>query len=115
MTHRIVAGFLLAAACVPFIRKDSSLRVLVLNIHAGKDAAGKDNIADLAALIRTARADIVLLQEVDRGTNRSGKVDQVQTLIDAGTGTGSPTQPISRASASITCSWQGGSTAALPK
>jgi endonuclease/exonuclease/phosphatase family metal-dependent hydrolase len=87
MTRRIAAGFLAAAAfasaCVPFVRKDSSLRVLVFNIHAGKDAGGKDNIADLAALIRTSRADIVLLQEVDRGTTRSGKVDQVQALIDA--------------------------------
>ena len=87
MTYRLAAGFLLAAAlasaCVPFVRKDSSLRLLVFNIHAGKDAAGKDNIADLAALIRTSRADIVLLQEVDRGTTRSGKVDQVQALIDA--------------------------------
>ncbi len=87
MTRRICAAFLLAAAfasgCVPFARKDSSLRVLVFNIHAGKDAAGKDNIADLATLIRTTRADVVLMQEVDRGTNRSGKVDQVQALMGA--------------------------------
>jgi endonuclease/exonuclease/phosphatase family metal-dependent hydrolase len=64
-----------------FVRKDHSLRVMVFNIHAGKDAAGKDNLADLAALVRTTRADVVLLQEVDRGTNRSGKVDQVQALM----------------------------------
>jgi len=87
MTHRIAVGFLVAAAfvsgCVPFVRKDSSLRVLVFNIHAGKDAAGKDNIADLATLIRTTRADVILLQEVDRGTNRSGKIDQVQALMGA--------------------------------
>jgi endonuclease/exonuclease/phosphatase family metal-dependent hydrolase len=76
----VVSAF--AAGCVPFVRKDSSLRVMVLNIHAGKDAAGQDNIADLAVLIRSTRADVVLLQEVDRGTNRSGKVDQVQALND---------------------------------
>ncbi len=87
MTHRLAAGLLLAAAlaaaCVPFVRKDAALRVLVFNIHAGRNAAGKDNLADLATLVRTTRADIVLLQEVDRGTNRSGKIDQVQRLIDA--------------------------------
>lgn len=85
--RRISASLLFAAAfataCIPFVRKDSSVRVLVFNIHAGKDAGGKDNIADLAALIRATRADIVLLQEVDRGTNRSGKVDQVQALMNA--------------------------------
>src|SRR5687768_1468657 len=73
----------LCAACFPpFVRKDYSLRVLVFNIHAGKDAGGTDNLAGLADLIRTTEADVVLLQEVDRGTNRSGKVDQVQALID---------------------------------
>ena len=59
------------------------MRVLVFNIHAGKDATGKDNVQELAALIRTTAADIVLLQEVDRGTNRSGKVDQLRAVMDA--------------------------------
>jgi len=72
-----------SATCVPFVRKDDSVRVLVFNIHAGKDASGKDNIADVARLIRSTNADIALLQEVDRNTNRSGKVDQVQTLASA--------------------------------
>ena len=87
MMPRACGALLLAAvfasSCVPFVRKDSSLRVMVFNIHAGKDAAGKDNISDVAALIRRAGADVVLLQEVDRGTNRSGKVDQVQALMNA--------------------------------
>jgi endonuclease/exonuclease/phosphatase family metal-dependent hydrolase len=78
----LVAGALCAACFPPFVRKDYSLRVLVFNIHAGRNAAGADNIPGLADLIRTTRADVVLMQEVDRGTNRSGKIDQVQTLID---------------------------------
>jgi endonuclease/exonuclease/phosphatase family metal-dependent hydrolase len=78
----LIVGVLCAACFPPFVRKDYSLRVLVFNIHAGKDAAGTDNIPGLADLIRTTAADVVLLQEVDRGTNRSGKVDQVQVLID---------------------------------
>ena len=70
-------------ACVPFVRKSHTLRVLVFNIHAGKDAGGRDNLADVARLVLSTSADVVLLQEVDRGTNRSGKVDQLQALIDA--------------------------------
>jgi endonuclease/exonuclease/phosphatase family metal-dependent hydrolase len=54
----------------------------VYNIHAGKDAAGKPNLDEVARLIRTLSADIVLLQEVDRGTKRSGGVDQLQLLMD---------------------------------
>ena len=58
----------------------TAVRVLVYNIHAGKDAAGQDNLARVAALARAERADVVLLQEVDRGTRRSGGVDQVALL-----------------------------------
>ena len=57
--------------------------VLVFNIHAGKDAGGKDNLTAVAALARDVKADLVLLQEVDRGTKRSGNVDQVKTMGDA--------------------------------
>jgi len=54
--------------------------VLVYNIHAGKDAKGVDNLARVADLVRSTNADIALLQEVDRGTTRSGKVDQPGVL-----------------------------------
>jgi endonuclease/exonuclease/phosphatase family metal-dependent hydrolase len=56
------------------------LRVMVYNIHAGKDAAGADNLERVAQLIRATAADVVLLQEVDRGTTRSGGVDQPAVL-----------------------------------
>jgi endonuclease/exonuclease/phosphatase family metal-dependent hydrolase len=55
-------------------------RVLVYNMHAGKDAKGADNLARIASLVDSVRADIVLLQEVDRNTQRSGRVDQPATL-----------------------------------
>ena len=58
----------------------TSLRVLVYNIHAGKDAGGIDNLKRVADVVREVGADIVLLQEVDRGTRRSGNVDQIGTL-----------------------------------
>ena len=54
--------------------------VLVYNIHAGKDAKGVDNLERVAGIIRDSRADIVLLQEVDRLTKRSGNVDQAARL-----------------------------------
>jgi endonuclease/exonuclease/phosphatase family metal-dependent hydrolase len=60
----------------------ASARVLVFNIHAGKDASSRRNLEEIAALIRSADADLVLLQEVDRGTKRSGNVDQLRILGD---------------------------------
>lgn len=72
----------LAPACTAFVQPgmDAPVRVLVYNIHAGKDAKGVDNLARVAELVRTTNADIALLQEVDRGTTRSGNTDQVRVL-----------------------------------
>jgi endonuclease/exonuclease/phosphatase family metal-dependent hydrolase len=64
----------------PLPRERVELRVLVYNIHAGKDAAGADNLERVAAMIRETRADVVLLQEVDRGTERSDRTDQPAVL-----------------------------------
>ncbi|HEV2130502.1 MAG TPA: endonuclease/exonuclease/phosphatase family protein [Longimicrobiaceae bacterium] len=60
--------------------EEARLRVLVYNIHAGKDAAGMHNLARVAELVRDSRADLVLLQEVDRGTERSGREDQLAEI-----------------------------------
>lgn len=57
-----------------------AIRVVSYNIHAGKDAAGERNLERVAAVLDTLAADVVLLQEVDRGTARSGKEDQLATL-----------------------------------
>jgi endonuclease/exonuclease/phosphatase family metal-dependent hydrolase len=54
--------------------------VVSYNIHAGKDASQQPNLERVARVIDSLRADIVLLQEVDRGTDRSGHVDQVAEL-----------------------------------
>jgi endonuclease/exonuclease/phosphatase family metal-dependent hydrolase len=81
----LIAAFVLAAsACSAFHSMGSTdqVRVLVYNIHAGKDAKGIDNLARVAEIIRASYADIALLQEVDRGTTRSGKVDQPKVLSD---------------------------------
>ena len=86
--RRAVAGLALAGAaivagsCASATRSTppDELRVLVYNIHAGKDAAGVDNLERVAALVRDTKADVVLLQEVDRLTTRSGNVDQLAEL-----------------------------------
>src|SRR6266540_4778825 len=79
--HAMVLAAAATTACtsLPLLRADP-IRVLVLNMHAGKDAAGHPNLDAIASLVKTAGADVVLLQEVDRGTARSGGIDQVGTL-----------------------------------
>ena len=86
MRRFLLAFVLVTAGCaapasVPMTTPAAGdIRVLVFNIHAGKDAAGKVNLPDVAALARDLEADVVLLQEVDRLTKRSGNVDQVKVL-----------------------------------
>jgi endonuclease/exonuclease/phosphatase family metal-dependent hydrolase len=67
-----------AAGYTPRVRGE--IRVLVYNIHAGKDASNVDNLSRVATIVRESAADVVLLQEVDRFTTRSGNVDQVAVL-----------------------------------
>jgi endonuclease/exonuclease/phosphatase family metal-dependent hydrolase len=77
----LVVALACAAGCATLPRHHPPpIRVLVLNMHAGKDAAGKDNLSGVAELVTSTAADLVLLQEVDRGTERSGRVDQVERL-----------------------------------
>ena len=61
-------------------RGGREVTVLVYNIHAGTDAARRDNLARVAELVRGTGADLVLLQEVDRNTQRSGPTDQPAVL-----------------------------------
>ena len=83
LTTVLLAAVQAASGCIPFVSRENVVRVLVFNIHAGKGSGGRDNLADVAALVKSTNADLVLLQEVDRGTNRSGKVDQLQALMEA--------------------------------
>ncbi|HEU5162786.1 MAG TPA: endonuclease/exonuclease/phosphatase family protein [Thermoanaerobaculia bacterium] len=75
----LVLAFVLAG-CGSSRPQTDSFRVLVYNIHAGKDAAGVDNLERVAEIINSADAHLVLLQEVDRNTTRSGNVDQLARL-----------------------------------
>lgn len=86
MRRAVPLLLLLTAACAT-PRPDTAaapawreLRVLVLNMHAGADAAGARNLDRVAALVGETAADVVLLQEVDSVTRRSGGVDQAAEL-----------------------------------
>ena len=52
-----------------------SLRVMTYNIHHGEGIDGKLDLARIAELIKRQKADIVALQEVDQGVERTAKRD----------------------------------------
>lgn len=56
------------------------IRVLSYNIHHGEGSDRHIGLERIAKVIRTASADVVALQEVDRKTERSGGVDQPAEL-----------------------------------
>ena len=83
LRHLAAAALLAALGGCASARRASApadLRVLVLNMHAGADAAGRDNLPRIAQLVAETNADLVLLQEVDRGVERSRRVDQPAEL-----------------------------------
>ena len=77
---RIVMIAMLAGACASARTDTAQLRVMTYNIHAGKDATQQINLARVAAVIDSADADIVMLQEIDRGTQRAGGADHLAEL-----------------------------------
>jgi endonuclease/exonuclease/phosphatase family metal-dependent hydrolase len=72
----VTAAPRLNAAGPPRVR----LYVMSYNIHVGIGMDKKLDLARIAEVIRRARADIVGLQEVDRGVERTGRVDEIKEL-----------------------------------
>jgi endonuclease/exonuclease/phosphatase family metal-dependent hydrolase len=56
------------------------LRAMSLNLHGGRTKAGRPQLGRIATELRAWDADLVLLQEVDRGRERTGGVDQARWL-----------------------------------
>ena len=56
------------------------LTIMTYNVHAGRDSEGVLNLERVAAVIDSADADIVLLQEIDRGTRRAEGADHLAQL-----------------------------------
>lgn len=82
MHNRLAALIaIVLTSCSTFRGGPAPLRVMTYNIHAGKDAQAADNLARVAATIASVDADIVLLQEVDRRTQRANRVDHFTELV----------------------------------
>ena len=62
-------------ASTAFAANPITLRVMSYNIHHGEGLDGKLDLERIARIITDARADIVGLQEVDRGVERTQKRD----------------------------------------
>lgn len=58
------------------------LRVLCYNIHWALGMDGQYDVARIADVIKAAKPDLVALQEVDVGVNRSGRVHEVRRLAE---------------------------------
>jgi endonuclease/exonuclease/phosphatase family metal-dependent hydrolase len=67
------------AACVPGTPAPERLRIVSWNVHAGRTMP----IQRVAQELVRVAPDIVLIQEIDVGTVRSGSTDQPQVLADA--------------------------------
>ena len=59
------------------------LHVMTFNIHSARAGDGSVHLSTITDEIRRWRADVVLLQEVDRGRAWTGRVDMPATLADA--------------------------------
>lgn len=56
------------------------LRVMSYNIHVGVGMDKKQDLGRIADVIKLGRCDLVGLQEVDRGVERTGRVDEIKEL-----------------------------------
>lgn len=87
MRVRVLAAVLGLAAAVALLGGESTarpagktLRVLSYNIHHAEGTDGKLDLARIAGAIKAAEPDLVAVQEVDRNTTRTDKVDQAAEL-----------------------------------
>ncbi len=68
------------AAAAPTARAKIRLTVMSYNIHVGIGMDKKLDLARIAEVINRERPDLVGLQEVDRGVERTGRRDQIAEL-----------------------------------
>jgi endonuclease/exonuclease/phosphatase family metal-dependent hydrolase len=79
---------LILTAPTPAQPSPPDLSVITYNIRAGFGPASHEaaevpaRLQSIAALISSEEADVVLLQEVDCNTTRSGEIDEAATLAD---------------------------------
>lgn len=61
-------------------QSNTSFRVMSYNIHHGRGLDGKIDLERIANVIKKEGADIVTLQEVDKGVERSDRQDIAKEL-----------------------------------
>ena len=71
----IFAAFLIGCSTHSMQTKPAPLRVMTYNIHHGEGLDGKVDLLRIAQLIQREGADIVALQEVDKGVARTARRD----------------------------------------
>ena len=70
-----LAALLAATGCATSRTNMAAFRVLTYNIHHGEGIDRKIDLERIAELIKREKADIVALQEVDRGVERTARRD----------------------------------------
>ena len=84
LTHVVSIIFVVVAmsvvGCVS--THPSELRVLTYNIHHGEGMDDRTDLDRIASVILDADADLVALQEVDCGVERTNRIDQPQRLAE---------------------------------
>jgi endonuclease/exonuclease/phosphatase family metal-dependent hydrolase len=71
----VLTAFLIGCSTKPMLTKSTTLRVMTYNIHHGEGLDGQVDLLRIAQLIQRERADIVALQEVDKGVTRTARRD----------------------------------------
>lgn len=64
-------------------RDDDQLRIVLANVHFGFDVDGRQRAREVAALLAGLEADVIVLNEVDRGWLISGAPDLLGTYAQA--------------------------------
>ena len=79
-TIAICAGLLCGCSLPGNHSNSTTFRVMTYNIHHGEGLDGKVDLLRIAELIKRERADVVALQEVDKGTQRTMRRDFPEEL-----------------------------------
>ena len=85
VTTTVVLAVLLATVCLcparpAGPRKRVHLRLMSYNVHVGVGMDKKQDLKRIADVIKDYNCDLVGLQEVDRGVQRTGRVDEIKEL-----------------------------------
>ena len=76
----LVAVIALLVFFAPALSAQGTVRIAAYNIKHGEGLDGRVDLARAAAVLRRLDADVITLQEIDRGTERTDRVDQARRL-----------------------------------